>query len=97
MADSASKRRDVRTRLRSVRRGDTAAAVRCAAWLGIIYKASSANFTAAHGWLTPAKTVNREQPTQPAACLDLAGAGPRTVICQLQGLLTEQALQLHAQ
>jgi hypothetical protein len=43
------------------------------------------------------QTVNREQPTQPAACLDLAGADPRTVICQLQGLLTEQALQLHAE
>jgi hypothetical protein len=57
MADSASKRRGVRTRLRSVRRGDTAAAVRCAAWLGIVYKASFANFTAAHGWLTPAKRL----------------------------------------
>jgi ATP/maltotriose-dependent transcriptional regulator MalT len=36
------------------RSGETAAAVQCALWLGIVYKANFANFVAANGWIARA-------------------------------------------
>ena len=36
------------------RSGDTAGAVQCALWLGIVYKANFANFVAANGWISRA-------------------------------------------
>lgn len=57
------------------RRGDTTSAVRCAAWLGIVYKANFANF-AAREWVADARPVaDRGQRAKRAARLDLAGPG----------------------
>ena len=36
------------------RSGETAAAVQCALWLGVVYKANFANFVAANGWIARA-------------------------------------------
>jgi tetratricopeptide (TPR) repeat protein len=36
------------------RSGETAGAVQCALWLGIVYKANFANFVAANGWISRA-------------------------------------------
>jgi ATP/maltotriose-dependent transcriptional regulator MalT len=36
------------------RSGETASAVQCALWLGIVYKANFANFVAANGWISRA-------------------------------------------
>jgi hypothetical protein len=36
------------------RSGETADAVQCALWLGIVYKANFANFVAANGWISRA-------------------------------------------
>ena len=76
------------------RRGDTAAAVRCAAWLGIVYKANFANFTAAHGWLTRAeRLIGASGPSMLHASIWLAQAYQNPDL-STAGLLTEQALQL---
>jgi hypothetical protein len=68
--------------------------VRCAAWLGIVYKANFANFTAAHGWLTRAeRLIGPSEPSMLHASIWLSQAyqNPDLVTA---GLLTEQALAL---
>ena len=76
------------------RRGDTASAVRCAAWLGIVYKANFANFTAANGWLTRAeRLIKATGPSMLHAWIWLARAYQNPDLPAAR-LLTEQALQL---
>ena len=47
------------------RRGDDAAAVRCAVWLAITYKSNFANFAAANGWLQRAERLLAPLPPGP--------------------------------
>ena len=76
------------------RGGDTASAVRCAAWLGIVYKANFANFTAANGWLTRAeRLIKATGPSTLHAWIWLARAYQNPDLPAAR-LLTEQALQL---
>jgi ATP/maltotriose-dependent transcriptional regulator MalT len=84
----------VRAYGRFVHRGDIASAVRCAAWLGIVYKANFANFAAANGWLTRAeRLVEASEPSLLHAWIWLARAYQNPDL-SAASLLTERALQL---
>jgi hypothetical protein len=68
----------------------------CAAWLGIVYKASFVNFTAARGWLTPAEwLIGSSRPSLLHASTWLAQASNPEL--PTAGLLIEQALHVHAE
>jgi ATP/maltotriose-dependent transcriptional regulator MalT len=74
--------------------GDTANAVQCAVWLGIVYKANYANFAAANGWIGRADRLLESLEVGPLHAWSWIARSYRSPELAESEALTSQALEV---